>query len=91
MDLDKLKKYLSEKYEFINLIGEGGFAEVYLAKDRMLEREVAIKILSSSYSNDKDIIANRFIKWIQPNLLERNYSVCRNIWSLGLLSDAIVL
>lgn len=56
MDLDKLKKYLSEKYEFANLIGEGGFAEVYLAKDKMLEREVAIKILSSSYSNDKDII-----------------------------------
>jgi serine/threonine protein kinase len=33
------------EYEIIRLIGQGGFAIVYEARDRMLERRVAIKQL----------------------------------------------
>ncbi|MCP4157017.1 MAG: hypothetical protein GY757_55405, partial [bacterium] len=56
MSIDKIKEQLSHKYEFIELIGKGGFAEVYRAKDKMLEREVAIKILSGQYSRVAPVI-----------------------------------
>ena len=61
MDLNKIKKFLDKKYEFIELIGKGGFAEVHLAKDKILERKVAIKILLPQFSSDSAII-ERFIR-----------------------------
>ena len=61
MSIEKVKKSLSQKYEFIKLIGKGGFAEVYLAKDKLLEREVAIKILLSQHAEDTEIV-ERFIR-----------------------------
>ena len=50
MEIENFKKQLSHKYEVIKLIGKGGFAEVYLAKDKLLERDVAIKILLKQYN-----------------------------------------
>ncbi len=41
-------------YEIISLIGEGGMGEVYLAKDTILGRRVALKLLPSYISNDPD-------------------------------------
>ena len=38
-------KLLVGRYELIEKIGEGGMAVVYKAKDRLLNRFVAIKIL----------------------------------------------
>ena len=61
MDIKKIKGFLSKKYEFIKLIGTGGFAEVHLAKDKLLERKVAIKILFPQFSSDSAII-ERFIR-----------------------------
>ena len=40
-------------YEIINQIGEGGMGEVYLAKDKKLDRKVAIKILNEEFSQDE--------------------------------------
>ncbi len=62
MDIvEKLKKHIANKYEFIGLIGKGGFAEVHLAKDIILERKVAVKILLSQHSNDPEIV-ERFLR-----------------------------
>jgi len=41
-------------YEIQSLIGTGGMGEVYLAHDSRLNRTVAIKVLPSSYSTDRD-------------------------------------
>jgi serine/threonine-protein kinase len=41
-------------YEILAPIGAGGMGEVYRAKDPRLSREVAIKVLPASYSQDAD-------------------------------------
>src|SRR5215831_12684792 len=41
-------------YEITELLGKGGFGEVYRAKDKKLKREVAIKILPDEFSSNPD-------------------------------------
>ena len=41
-----------ERYEIRSKIGEGGMAKVYLARDSQLGRDVAVKVLPSSYADD---------------------------------------
>ncbi len=36
---------VSEEYEILSLLGQGGFARVYKARDRRLDRDVAIKVI----------------------------------------------
>lgn len=49
-------KILDERYELIEKIGSGGMADVYKAKDILLDRIVAVKILHSSFAEDNDFI-----------------------------------
>lgn len=50
---------LSERYEIVNSIGEGGMANVYLAYDTILQRKVAIKVLRGDLSGD-ELFVKRF-------------------------------
>jgi serine/threonine protein kinase len=45
-------RLLNNRYQLIEERGKGGMAFVYRARDLMLERDVAIKILREDYSND---------------------------------------
>ena len=47
---------INDRYEIIKTIGEGGMANVYLANDTILERNVAIKVLRGDLSNDEKFI-----------------------------------
>ncbi len=42
------------RYRMMALLGRGGVGEVYKAKDTVLGRDVAIKVLSSDFSSDQD-------------------------------------
>src|SRR6187455_757830 len=44
-------------YEILAAIGAGGMGEVYRARDRKLDRQVAIKILPEAFAADPDRIA----------------------------------
>ena len=60
-DREKIERAFARKYEIVRQIGKGGFAAVYLAKDKLLEREVAIKILLAQHTHDSDMV-ERFLR-----------------------------
>ena len=47
---------IAGRYELHELVGKGGMSSVYRARDRLLERMVAIKILHEHYSSDEDYV-----------------------------------
>ena len=54
MDLEG--RLLGNRYELINKIGNGGMAKVYKAKDQVLNRYVAVKILRDEFTTDQEFI-----------------------------------
>lgn len=47
---------INDRYEIIQTIGEGGMANVYLAKDVIIDRLVAIKILRGDLAGDEKFV-----------------------------------
>lgn len=67
---------IDNRYKIIKSIGEGGMANVYLAWDTILEREVAVKILRGDLAGDEKFIrrfqreANSASSLRHPNIVE---------------------
>jgi eukaryotic-like serine/threonine-protein kinase len=50
--MDLQGRTLDGRYQLGSVLGVGGMASVYLAHDRVLERRVAVKVLSPPYGQD---------------------------------------
>jgi eukaryotic-like serine/threonine-protein kinase len=53
------KTVLDDRYDVVRPLGSGGMGEVYLTRDRVLGRDVALKVLRKQYAGD-DEFAERF-------------------------------
>lgn len=49
-------KRISGRYKILEIIGGGGMANVYLAHDMILDRDVAVKMLRLDFANDDEFI-----------------------------------
>ena len=72
----KIGQIIKERYEIVEILGEGGMAFVYKAKDKQLKRNVAIKTLKPNYVNQEKFV-DRFRREAQtaanlnhPNIVQ---------------------
>jgi tetratricopeptide (TPR) repeat protein len=73
------------KYEIVSLLGKGAMGQVFLARDSMLEREVALKVMVSSIADDPELMkrfereAKAVARMSHPNVV--------NVFDLGYHTD----
>jgi len=48
--------FVADRYEIIGKIGAGGMSDVYKARDHILGRNVAIKVLKQEFSEDVNFV-----------------------------------
>jgi len=74
-EIDMVRQELNEEYEILDELGRGGMAIVFKAKEKQLEREVAIKVLPFSLAFDKEFVerfqreARTSAKLEHPNII----------------------
>ena len=49
-------RFVSDRYEILSKVGAGGMSDVYKAKDHILSRFVAIKVLKQEFSEDSSFV-----------------------------------
>ena len=55
-------KVIAGRYELQSLVGEGGMASVWRARDLTLERSVAVKLLFARDERDRDKLVKQFVR-----------------------------
>lgn len=78
-------RVLDQRYELLELVGGGGMADVYKARDKLLDRLVAVKILHAQFKSDEEFIgkfhreAQAAARLSHPNIV--------NIYDVGVSGD----
>lgn len=62
----ELGSVLSERYEILKLLGQGGMGAVYQARDMELDRLVALKVIRSELSSDQKTLKRFKQELISP-------------------------
>ncbi len=77
----RLRRALGDDYEMLELIGSGGFGRVYRVRDLHLERQVALKVLHPTWTQDPEVV-ERFRR--EAQLAARlNHPNIVNIYEIG--------
>src|ERR687894_2587681 len=51
-----MQQLVDNRYRLVKPLGNGGMADVYLAHDNILDRDVALKVMSTRYASDDEFI-----------------------------------
>ncbi|HEX7066454.1 MAG TPA: Stk1 family PASTA domain-containing Ser/Thr kinase, partial [Bacillales bacterium] len=76
-----LGKRIGDRYELLSVVGGGGMAIVYKARDLILDRIVAVKVLRSEFSDDDEFI-RRFRREAQ-SVASLSHPNIVNIYDIG--------
>lgn len=76
-----MSKVLANRYELFERVGEGGMSVVYKAKDKLLNRFVAIKILKPEFINDQKFIES--FRRESQNAASMSHPNIVNIYDVG--------
>jgi len=76
-----MSKVLANRYELFERVGEGGMSVVYKAKDRLLNRFVAIKILKPEFIGDQKFIES--FRRESQNAASMSHPNIVNIYDVG--------
>ncbi len=82
-------KLLRNRYEVIEQIGEGGMALVYKAKDALLNRFVAVKVLRPEFVTDEEFL-DKFEKESQAAASLSHHNIV-NVFDVGTDEDIHVI
>jgi len=77
---------LGNRYEILELIGEGGMAGVYKARCNLLNRFVAVKVLRSEFVSDDEFL-KKFEKEAQASASLSHPNIV-NVYDVGIDGDA---
>ena len=55
--MTEIGSILGGRYRLLELLGQGGMATIYRARDAQLERDVAVKVLRPEFGQDPDFLA----------------------------------
>ena len=62
MEVPEQPRVVAGRYALESLIGEGGMASVWRARDQTLERPVAVKLLYARDERDKQRLVHQFLR-----------------------------
>ena len=81
-------------YEIVEPIGSGGMGEVYRARDTTLGRDVALKVLPASFSNDATRVARfeqeaKTLASLNQSNIAQIYGIERSEGSTGIVMELV--
>ncbi len=100
-----MQQLVDNRYRLVKPLGSGGMADVFLAHDNILDRDVALKVMSTRYASDEEFV-ERFKREAQsaaalshPNIVpifdrgaseDGTYYIAMEYLSGGTLKDRIL-